>query len=235
MAKSIIVLGASGSGKSTALGNIPALGHIGLNPSETAVINVMSKALPFKNSMASYSKPISAGGNYAAVSDGPTILKVLESLNTRTDIKNVVIDDFQYIMGDEFMKKALKKGYDKFSEIGKHTYDVISYGKEMRPDINFICLSHSEYDDKQSVYKMKTIGKMLDQNITLEGLFTIALYTHVVHDAKEKKTDYFFLTNKSWDASNNEIPAKSPLGMFDDLMIPNDLGLVIQKANEYYG
>ena len=235
MAKSIIVLGASGSGKSTSLGKIEHLNHIGLNPAETAIINVMNKSLPFKNSMASYSVPISAGGNYATVTDGPTILKVLETLNTRQDIKNVVIDDFQYIMGDEFMRKALKKGCDKFSEIGKHTYDVISYGKEMRPDMNFICLSHSEYDDKQSVYKMKTIGKMLDQNITLEGLFTIALYTHVVHDAKEKKTEYFFLTNKTWDASNNEISAKSPLGMFDELLIPNDLGLVIQKAKEFYG
>jgi hypothetical protein len=235
MAKTYCIVGASGSGKSTSLGKVESLGLIGLNPAETAIINVMDKPLPFKGSAASYNKAVSAGGNYAAVSDGIIILQVLQAINARPDIKNVVIDDFQYIMAEEFMAKALKKGYDKFNEIGKHAYDVISYGKKMRPDINFICLTHSELDANSGNYKMKTIGKMLDDKVTLEGLFTVLLYTYVQFDSKEKKASYFFVTNKYSDNMNNEIPAKSPIGMFSELLIPNDLGFVVQKADEYYG
>jgi hypothetical protein len=235
MAKTYCVVGASGSGKSTSLGKVEKLGLIGLDPKETAIINVMDKPLPFKGSAKDYGTPISQGGNYASVSDGVTMLKVLAALNERQDIKNVVIDDGQYIMAEEFMAKALKKGYDKFNEIGKHMYDVITYGKKMRSDMNFIMLMHSEIDSTGGSYKLKTIGKMLDDKVTLEGLFTVVLYTHVVFDSKEKKADYYFVTNKYSDLTNTEIPAKSPIGMFDDLLIPNDLGLVIQKANEYYG
>lgn len=235
MAKTYCIVGASGSGKSTSLGKVEELKLIGLNPKETAIINVMDKPLPFRGSVAQYNKPVSQGGNYAAVSDGVTILKVLATLNKREDIKNVVIDDFQYIMAEEFMAKALKKGYDKFNEIGKHAYDVISYGKKMRADINFICLTHSELDVNAGGFKMKTIGKMLDDKVTLEGIFTVLLYTFVEFDSKEKKASYFFVTNKYSDNMNNEIPAKSPIGMFSELLIPNDLGLVVKTANEYYG
>jgi hypothetical protein len=235
MATTFCVVGPSGSGKSTSLGKVEQLGLIGLDPKETAIINVMDKPLPFKGSGSLYGTPISQGGNYAALSDGVTILKVLAALNERQDIKNVVIDDFQYIMAEEFMAKALKKGYDKFNEIGKHAYDVITYGKNMRRDMNFICLTHSEVDSTGGGYKLKTIGKMLDDKVTLEGLFTVVLYTFVQFDSKEKKASYNFVTNKYSDNSNIEIPAKSPIGMFEELLVPNDLGLVIQKAKEYYG
>lgn len=234
MAVTYCVIGESGSGKSTSLGKVEELGLIGLIPEETAIINVMDKPLPFKGSRKSYGKMISDGGNYASVSDGPTIVKILEHLNNRPDIKNVIIDDGQYIMAEEFMAKAKKKGYDKFNEIAKNMYDVITYGKNMRPDMNFIMLMHSELNEKSGGYKMKTIGKMLDDKVTLEGLFTVILYTHVEFDSKEKKATYNFVTNKYADPSGNEIPAKSPIGMFDELLIPNDLGLVIQKADEYY-
>lgn len=235
MANTFCVIGETGTGKSTSLGEIKELGLIGLNPTETAIINVMDKPLPFKNSRKNYSKKISEGGNYAASSDGETILEVLKHLNTRQDIKNVVIEDFQYIMADEFMLKASKKGYDKFNEIAKHAYDVISFGKNMRNDINFICITHSEFNEKSNSYKMKTIGKMLDDKITLEGLFTVVLYSTVSFDAKEKISNYQFVTNKYADNSEIEIPAKSPRGMFEEILIPNDLGFVIKKANEYYG
>jgi len=235
MATTYAIIGESGTGKSTSLGQIPDLNIIGLNPAETAIINVMDKPLPFKGSRSLYGKKVSEGGNYAAVSDGVTMLKVLEAINNMPHIKNVVIDDYQYVMAEEFMKKALKKGYDKFNEIGKHAYDVITYGKNMRPDMNFICMTHSDYDPQTGGYKMKTIGKMLDDKVNLAGLFTVVLYTNVVFDNKEKQAEYKFITNKYTDLAGNEIPAKSPIGMFDNLLIPNDMGLVIQKANEYYG
>jgi len=235
MATTFCIVGQSGSGKSTSIGKTDSLSIQGLNPLETAIINVMDKPLPFRGSKNDYTNKISAGGNYASASDSETILKILSSLNERKDIKNVIIDDFQYIMAEEFMEKALKKGFDKFNEIGKHAYDVISYGKKMRSDINFICMGHSELDDKAGTYKMKTIGKMLDDKVTLEGLFTVVLYTHVEFDNKEKRATYHFVTNKYSDNMGNEIPSKSPIGMFNDILIPNDMGLVIETATKYYG
>lgn len=235
MANTICVIGPSGSGKSTSLGEVKDLGLIGLDPKETAIINVMDKPLPFRGSRTSYGTKISEGGNYAATSDAEVIIQILKHINdNRPDIKNVIVDDFQYIMADEFMAKAMKKGFDKFNEIAKHAYDVITYGKNMRSDINFICLTHSELDDKAGTFKLKTIGKMLDDKVTLEGLFTVVLYTMVHYDMKDKKATYNFVTNKYSDTSSNEIPAKSPIGMFEETLIPNDLGLVIQKADEYY-
>jgi len=160
MAITICVIGESGTGKSTSTGRIPELDIEGLDPKVTAFINVMDKPLPFRGSKKSYGTKISEGGNYAAVTDGIDMLGLLQHINdTRLDIKNVVIDDFQFIMADEFMKKAMIKSYDKFNEIGKHAYDVITYGKNMREDINFIALTHSDYDDKAGVHKMKTIGE----------------------------------------------------------------------------
>jgi len=235
MAVTYLIVGESGSGKSTSLGQIKEFGHKGVNPEETAIINVMDKPLPFKGSRTSYGKRISEGGNYASVSGGKDIVSALAHINyERPDIKNVVIDDFQYIMAEEFMAKALKKGYDKFNEIGKHAYDVITSGKNMREDINFICIAHSDYDDKAGTYKLKTIGKMLDDKVNLAGLFTVVLYTMVEFDSKDKDSKYYFVTNKYADNAGNEIPAKSPIGMFKDKLISNDLGKVIDKANEYY-
>lgn len=177
------------------------------------------------------------GGNYASVSDADTIVKILALLKERQDIKNIIIDDWQYILAEEFMAKALKKGYDKFNEIAKHGYDTINAGKTLRPDQNFICIAHSDYDDKAGTYKLKTIGKMLDDKINLAGLFTVVLYTQVDAVNKDGKIEvtYNFVTNKLINNTGIEIPAKSPIGMFDNLLIPNDLGLVLQKANEYYG
>lgn len=236
MANSICVVGESGSGKSTSLGEVPELGIIGLKPEETAIINVMGKPLPFKGGRNKYSLPISQGGNYASVSDAKTIATILNVINTkRFDIKNIVIDDGQYSMADEFMQKASKKGYEKFTEIAKGAYDIITIGSAMRPDINFIYITHSDFDKDEGAYKLKTIGKLLDEKVNLAGLFTIVLYTLTTYDATEKKTNYNFITNKYFNAQGNEIPAKSPIGMFDELLIKNDLGYVVQKANEYYG
>ena len=236
MANSICIVGESGTGKSTSIGQIPELGIIGLNPKETVIINIMGKPLPFKGARANYSLPISQGGNYASVSDAKVVVHILNTINeTRPDIKNVVIDDAQYSMADEFMQKASKKGFEKFTEIAKGAYDIITTGNAMREDINFIYLTHSDFDKEEGAYKMKTIGKLLDEKVNLAGLFTVVLYTQTVYDAQEKKTNYYFVTNKSTNNSGNEIPAKSPIGMFEDIQIKNDLGLVVQKTNEYYG
>jgi|TARA_R110000744_G_scaffold147197_1_gene260140 hypothetical protein len=236
MSTTYLIVGESGTGKSTSIGKVDQLGLIGLNPKETAIINVMGKPMPFRGSRVDYGAMISEGGNYASVSDAKTIIKIIAVLKERQDIKNVIIDDWQYILAQEFMDKALKKGYDKFNEIAKNGFETINAGKTLRPDQNFICMAHSDFDEKAGTYKLKTIGKMLDDKVNLAGLFTVVLYTHVEAARKDGETlvSYNFVTNKYINNSGIEIPAKSPIGMFNEILIPNDLGLVIQKATEYY-
>jgi len=219
MGTNILIYGESGSGKSTALRN--------LNPKETFIINVVGKPLPFRGWQKKYttidSKTNPTGNyfcnvNYDAV--GKTIDYVIDK---RPEIKNLVIDDFQYIMADDFMSRALEKGFDKFAEIALHAYDIVRKASfTCRDDLKCIFLSHSDNSNPEKI-KLKTIGKMLDEKIALEGLFTIVLYSFA-HEDK-----YKFLTK-----SNGNTIAKAPMGMFEDKCIDNDLKEVIAKVDEYY-
>tara|TARA_R110000851_G_scaffold41093_11_gene103408 strand:- start:2018 stop:2740 length:723 start_codon:yes stop_codon:yes gene_type:complete len=237
MAKTIAVVADTGFGKSTALVPIKEIGHKGLNPKETLIINVKNKPLPFKGWKKHYlpikSKDDLKKGNYLASSDYSVIIDTINYFNEhRKEIINVVIDDFQYIMADNFMKDALKSGYDKFNKLAKRTYDVINAGMEMRDQVNFIILTHSEIVETQDFgtsYKMKTIGKMLDDKVNLEGLFTVLLYGKSSWDGKEGVATRNFVTNM-----DGQYPAKSPYGMFDNLYISNDLGKVLETMNAYY-
>lgn len=236
MANAVAIVTESGFGKTTSAGNIPELGIKGLDPKETFFINVKGKPLPFRGWKKFYIPvDITAGppkeGNYLASSNAQDITKVMNYINqNRPDIKNIVLDDFQYIMSEEFMANALKSGFDKFNKLAKNAYDVINTGVGMREDMNFIILTHSEVKENgfDTSYKIKTIGKMLDQKVTLEGLFTIVLYGKQVWDDKEKTVAKHFVTNY-----DGQYPAKSPVGMFKDVYIPNDLGLVIESINKY--
>tara|TARA_R100001460_G_scaffold19735_2_gene40982 strand:+ start:559 stop:1272 length:714 start_codon:yes stop_codon:yes gene_type:complete len=236
MAKSVAIVADSGFGKSTAIAKIEQIGHKGLDPKKTLVVNVKNKPLPIKGWKSSF-KPITGKedlktGNYLATSDFGVIIDTLNYFNeNRKEIVNVVIDDFQYLMADSFMKDALKSGFDKFNKLAKRTYDVLNTGINMREEVNFIILTHSEIVETQNfgtTYKMKTIGKMLDDKVKLEGLFTIVLYGKSTFDNK-KGAQRSFVTNL-----DGQYPAKSPFGMFDELYIKNDLGLVIDTMNDYY-
>ena len=231
MAKSVAIVADSGFGKSTAIAKIEAIGHKGLDPKKTLVVNVKNKPLPIKGWKNSF-KPINNKEDYLATSDYGVIIDTINYFNEhRKEVINVVIDDFQYIMADNFMKDALKTGYDKFNKLAKRTYDVLNTGISMREDVNFIILTHSEIVETQNfgtTYKMKTIGKMLDDKVKLEGLFAIVLYGKSSFDTK-KGVQRSFVTNM-----DGQFPAKSPFGMFDDLYIKNDLGLVIDTMNKYY-
>jgi hypothetical protein len=237
MAKSIAIVADSGFGKSTSLAKIEQLGHLGLDPKQTLIINIKNKPLPFKGWKKNYlpikSKADLAKGNYLAASDYSIIIDTLKHFNeNRKEVINVVIDDFQYLMADNFMKDALKAGFDKFNKLAKYTYDVLNAGLNMRDDVNFIILTHSEIVETQDFgtdYKMKTIGKMLDDKVKLEGLFTVVLYGKSSFDSKEKVAKRYFVTNR-----DGQYPSKSPFGMFDDLYIKNDLGLVVNTMNKYY-
>lgn len=233
MSNAIAVITPSGFGKSTSYNKIPELGIEGVNPQETLLINVKDKPLPARGWKKNYTPfdltqpPLT--GNYLATTDHALIIKTMNYFDAkRPDIKNIIIDDGQYLMAEEFMANALKTGFEKFSKMAKNMYDVINAGIKLRHDMNFIFLCHEE-EVKDGTFRMKTIGKMLDEKVTLEGLFTIVFYGKTTFNSTEKKSTKQFVTN--FDGS---YPAKSPVGMFPELYIPNDLGAALKIVNSYY-
>ena len=224
---SIAVVGKSGTGKSTSFGQFPELNIKGLDPKKTVVINVSGKDLPFRGWKKSYTGSISSGGNYFESSDAVQISKAIEYISVnRTDIDNIIIDDAQYIMAFEFMRRAKENGYGKFADIGVNLGKVIEAARTTRKNLKVYFLWHPE-QDRETGYKMKTVGKMVDDYLTLEGLFTVILYTRVVKNA-ENKIQYQFVTN-----NDGEFPSKTPIGLFSELYIPNDLGLVSETIDKY--
>ena len=113
--------------------------------------------------------------------------------------------------------------------MAKNMYDIINAGILMKDSINFIMITHN--DEEEGKYKIKTLGKMLDDKVNLAGLFTVVLYTTT--KTTQQGTSYNFVTNKYIDDRGIHIMAKSPVGMFQDLLIPNDMGFVLQKVEEY--
>lgn len=212
MSNTTLIIGESGTGKSTALRN--------LDPKETFIINVLNKPLPFKNFKSKYNDDRK---NYLATDNWSTILNYIKAINERRDdIKTLIIDDFQYIMANEFMYRATERGFDKFSDIANHAWIIIKTLIETREDLYCFVLSHSDMDQTGRM-KCKTIGKMLDDKITLEGMFSVVLHSQVI-DGK-----YQFLTQ-----NNGTHVAKSPMDMFSDIYIDNDLALIKEKMSEYF-
>ncbi len=216
MSNLILVIGESGTGKSASIEN--------LEPQETFIIQVVNKPLPFKGFKKNY--PLltkNNPGNRVVSSDHEWISEALKRCELNKQIKTIVIDDFQYVLSDEYMRKATEKGFDKFTIMAQNYYNILKLAQNMREDLNIIFLSHSESKDDGTT-KVKTIGKLLDDKITIEGLFTIVLNTKV-----EDGNYYFETQNNGFNTS------KSPKGMFEEFRIPNDLRYVVDKVNEYYG
>jgi len=222
MSKSILVIGESGSGKSTSIEH--------LDPTTTFIINIVGKDLPFKGGKKNntkYSKE-SGTGNMTTANGAETILKIMDAISSNEKLskyKTIIIDDYQYIMSIEFMERAKEKGYDKFNELAQNAFSVLLKASKLRDDLTVIILAHSDKDESGKV-QLKTLGKMLREKMTPEGLFTIVLVTD-----KAKNEDgvikHYFITN----SDTNSI-AKSPRGMFE-AQIDNDLKFVLEKIKEY--
>ena len=230
-----LILAKSGFGKSTSIGEIPELGIKGLDPKETYLISCVNKPLPFRGAAGKYKITTSAKiaeGNRIITNDAKEVASIIEML-ANSPFKNIVLDDMNYISQDFYMKNAMKGGWDTPKQIGYGMgliFDAINLVPENK---NMICLAHyEEYKDKNGdsiSYKYKSTGNMVDSYITPEGKFEVVLYGKSSFDSKEKKSIREFVTN-----DDGVYPAKSPVGMFP-LYIPNDLGLVVEKAQEYYG
>lgn len=225
----IAIVGESGSGKTTSIRN--------LNPEETFIISTTGKRPGIPGAKKKY--PIfsitdgNISGNFYTSSSIDNIEKVLKIVDKKlTNVKVVILDDFQYIMGFEAMEKAELKGYDKFTQMAQHAYQVLKSAMNMRDDLFFVISTHSTNDgDKVNpYYRMKTQGKMLDNVITLEGLFTYVFFTAIQRNEETGLPVYKFMTN-----SDGTCTAKSPMGLFEELYIDNDLNFVINSIKKYNG
>lgn len=224
MAQDLLIVGGSGTGKSTSMEK--------LNPKSTFIINVAKKPLPFKGWKTNYSKLSSENpeGNYVDTDNSGEIIKVLEYVsNKRSEIKVVVIDDYQYVMANEYMRRTQETGFKKFNDIGQNAWNIVNTVKGLRDDLIVVFMTHSETEldaNGNKITKAKTIGKMMDNVITFEGMFTIVLYTDVIKT--EDGVRYVFVTQ-----NNGSNTGKSPRGMFEDKLIDNDLTNVLSKIVEY--
>lgn len=211
MSIATLIIGESGSGKSASLQHMA--------PTETLLIQAVSKPLPFKSkAWIRFDKDTAKTGNVFVSDSSDYIIKLMQG----TKRKIIVVDDYQYVMANEYMRRTSETGFTKFTEIAKHTWDVFKAASELADDVRVYFLSHTQTDERGTV-RIKTIGKMLDEKITIEGMFTIVLKT-VVTDS-----DYLFSTK-----NNGADTVKSPIGMFDTERVPNDLLAVDTAIKNYY-
>jgi len=220
MSEVIAIAGPSGEGKSTSIKF--------LDPKETYLINTASKSLPFKGSSKLYN--VENKNYYEPTGIVDTLNKLKVVSEKAPHIKNIVIDDSNYLQTFNMMGKALQVGYEKFTLLARDIVNLIQDAKKLRDDLIIYYISHTEAvtdGEDISTYKLKTIGKMLDNQVVMEGLFTVILYTLV--ECKGDDCKYYFVTNRY-----GKLSAKSPSEMFTDLKIPNNLQLVSDTIREYY-
>ena len=204
MATAVLIMGESGSGKSASLRNFA--------PNEISVFNVTNKPLPFKQGKTKIPKIDNA--TYADIANA------LANPNKRA----YVIDDAGYLLSFEMFKRANETGYSKFTDMAKNFFDMLDFINTKLPnDIIVYITMHTEDDSEMHKTKAKTIGKMIDQNLNLEGLFAIVLR------AMQTEDGYKFITR-----DDRVSTAKSPMGMFESDKIDNDLKEVDRIIREYY-
>ena len=196
----VLILGESGSGKSASLRNFGS--------AEVGIFNVASKPLPFRKKL--------------KVANNATYSMIMKSLGAPS-LKTYVIDDSQYLLAFEFFDRAKETGYQKFTDNALNFRNLIQFViTQTPPDVIVYFLHHLERSDDGHT-KAKTIGKMLDEKLTVEGLFSIVLM------AQTNGKDHWFLTQN--DGYNT---VKAPMEMFADAKIDNDLKMVDQTIRDYY-
>lgn len=196
----VLILGESGSGKSTSLRNF--------KEDEVAVFNVAGKPLPFRKKLECYKT-----SKYEKIKSG------IEALGKKV----YVVDDSQYLMAFSMFDRAKEVGYGKFTDIAVDFKNLISYVIDKTPDNCIVYFLHHVERDETGRVKAKTSGKMLDQQLTVEGLFSIVLMSQA------SDGNYKFITQ-----SDGYTTCKSPMEMFE-VEIDNDLKMVDATIREYWG
>lgn len=209
MGMPILIIGESGSGKSTSLRNF--------KPNEVGIINVADKPLPFRSEI----KPYNLRKN--AKSKKENRYALVKGLLKKSTVKSMVIDDSQYLMAFDSFDKANQVGYGKFTNMAVDFIDLVTFCIDELPDDKLVYfLNHCETTE-QGKLKAKTLGKMIDNQITLEGLFSIVIY------CVNTKDKHSFITQ-----SDGTTTAKTPMQMFENIMIDNDLKFVDKQIRNYY-
>lgn len=199
MAVIVMIMGQSGTGKSASLRNF--------QPGQVSVINVSGKPMPFRNKIATVS-----------TNQYPQVWQLLKQAKA----PSIVIDDATYLMTDEFMRTAKTQGYQKFTDMAKNFYDTVEIARSLPDDRIVYFIGHTATADDGREH-FKTIGKLLDEKVTLEGKFAIVLKSVVTDGVYQFQTQ-----------NNGSDTVKSPIGMFDSTLIPNDLQMVDKAIRDYY-
>ena len=198
----VLVMGESGSGKTYSIRNF--------KPEEVGIFSVEKGRLPFKGEF--------------KVKKNASYKDILQAVNN-PNLKRYVIDDSQYLMVNEFFDKAKEQGYQKYTELALNMRNLIhDINRKAPDDVVFYFLHHTEFDSNSGRIKAKTVGKMIDQYLTLEGCFDIVLLAQT--DGKE----HYFVTQ-----SDGLTTCKTPAGMFPDVKIDNDLKAVDDALRAYWG
>ena len=211
MSKKILVVGKSGSGKSSSLYK--------LDEQKTIIFKCLNKELPFRQGDKRFKNFI--------VDDSNMLLTYLRQIEKSSKVKPevIVIDDFIYLQTKEMMAKAKEKGYDKWMELAKNVWDVITeIDSYQREDLTVIFMTHSETNEHTMETDVRTLGRMLKEKVNLAGMFTIVL------EATIEGGEYLFATH---NVEGNSI-VKTPRDMFDEDYIPNDMAEVLKTIKAYY-
>jgi len=219
------IIGDTGTGKSSSIRT--------LDPKTTIVINVVkNKPLPFEGSSKVYNNE---NKNFFHVNSYAPLKNLLESINkSAPHIKVVVIDDMRYLMTTEFFNRALETGYTKFTQMAKNFQSTLELIQELRNDLIVYGMFHDEdvYNDKILVTKkIKLPGQLIEKEYAPLEVMSIALWCKP--EMTKEKVNYRFVTNRTI-VDGIEIPAKSPMGLFPELFMPNDLQIVTDRISEYF-
>ena len=216
MSIACMILGQSGTGKTASLRN--------LDPAHTLLIQAVKKPLPFRSKgWTWFDKEANPHGNIFVTDQAATIIKLMRG--TKRSV--IVLDDFQYILANEFMRRVLDKesgnaAFAKYNEIAHNAWSILMAASQLSDDKRVYILGHTQEDDSGRI-KAKTIGKLLDEKITIEGLLTIVLRTAVING------QYLFSTK-----NNGADTVKAPMGLFEDEHIENDLAAADAAIYSYY-
>lgn len=205
MANKALIIGESGTGKSTSIQNC--------DPTITAIVNPVGKTLPFRGSK-----------NFALLNSVTDANRICNWIKEQVKLgkKIIIVDDFQYLLSIPYMKRIKEAGWDKWNDFGENYFNIIDIANELPDDVCIYYMTHCETLEN-GITTVKLIGKMLREKITIEGLFTIVLRTGVADGAY-----YFYTQNSGKDT------VKSPIGMFPSYAITNDLAYVDAKIRNYY-
>ena len=195
----VLLIGKSGSGKSASMRNF--------KKDEIAIVNVLGKPLPFKNDL-----------NAPKCDDYKTILAAIE----KTDKKTIVIDDANYLITNEFMAKSSIKGFDKYNELANNFWNLIQGIKNIKGGKTVFLIMHEDADEDGNV-KPKTIGKLLDDKVNVQGMFTVCIRSMF------ENGNYIFRLK-----TNGQDCVKTPIGMFEVEEMENDLKKVDEIVRDYY-